>query len=345
MNKSHPAEVRVDDTSVKAADVARLAGVSISTVSMVLRGNGRISAKTIERVRAAVAQLNYLPNAQASSLRRRVTCRIALVVPDIGNSVYVETAKSIQQVAKHYGYYVSLISTDGVEGADVDALHLLRSGHVDGMVLISLKPSRELEHQLGQISRPVCVIGQVPGDLGVDNVQVNSHQGVLQVVDHLVALGRRNLVFINGSQDTNPGRMRLKGYLDAVRACGLNEQVVVADFTLQGGYRAAYQALQQFPQVDGLVCANDLMAIGALRQLRQMRVQVPHDVAITGMDDISECEICSPTLTSVALYAAERGRMAAQMLLNRLAGEAPASPVRVMLEPSLRVRESTAGVP
>lgn len=310
---------------------------------MVLNGNGRISSKTIQQVRAAAAQLNYVPNAQASSLRKQITHRIALVVPDIGNSVYVAIAKSIQQVAKQHGYYVSLVSTDGVEGADVDALLLLRNGHVDGMVLIAIKSSKELEENLARVNKPVCVIGRVPGDLGVDNVQANSPQGVRLVVDHILSLGRRRLVFINGPLNTNPAIQRLEGYQVAIRAAGLEERVVYGEFTLEGGYEAAEEALVKYPEADALVCANDLMGIGALRRLRQAGVRVPQDVAVSGMDDIRECEICSPALTSVALHAAERGRMAAQMLFDRLSGASTGSPIRVVLEPTLRVRESTGG--
>lgn len=345
MNKSNPVPSRGDDFSVKAADVAKLAGVSVSTVSMALTGNGRISAKTIEQVRAAAAQLNYVPNAQASSLRRRITHRIALVVPDIGNSVYVSIAKSIQKVAKEQGYYVSLVSTDDVEGADIDALHLLRNGQVDGMVLISIKSSKDLEQQLKGIHRPVCVIGRVPGNLGVDNVQANSAQGLRLAVEHLVGLGRKQLVFINGPLDTNPAIHRLEGYQSAMREAGLETLGVTAEFTLEGGYTAAAEAISKYPKADALVCANDLQGIGALKWLRQAGVRVPEDVAVTGMDDIRECEICSPALTSVSLHAAERGRFAAQLLFDRLSGTASDSPIRVVIEPTLRVRESTKGAP
>ncbi len=343
MNRVNSVSIRGKSSTVTAADVARLAGVSVSTVSMVLNGNGRISSKTIQQVRAAAALLNYVPNAQASSLRKQITHRIALVVPDIGNSVYVAIAKSIQQVAKQHGYYVSLVSTDGVEGADVDALLLLRNGHVDGMVLIAIKSSKELEENLARVNKPVCVIGRVPGDLGVDNVQANSLQGVRLVVDHILSLGRRRLVFINGPLNTNPAIQRLEGYQVAIRTAGLEERVVYGEFTLEGGYEAAEEALGKYPEADALVCANDLMGIGALRRLRQAGVRVPQDVAVSGMDDIRECEICSPALTSVALHAAERGRMAAQMLFDRLSGASTGSPIRAVLEPTLRVRESTGG--
>jgi len=317
----------------------------VSTVSLALSGRGRVSEKTVQHVRKIAEQLGYVPNAQASSLRRQVTHRIALVVPDIGNPVYVAVAKAIQREAKQRGYYVLLISTDNVEGADVDALHLLRNGHVDGMVLIAIQPSDELERQLGRIHKPICVIGKVPGDLGIDHVEANSTRAVELAVEHLLQQGRSRLVFVNGPLDTNPARLRLQGYREAIQRAGLEEQVVSCEFTLQGGYEAAEEALARFPHTDALVCANDLIGIGALKRLRQMGVRVPEDVAVSGIDDIPECQICSPTLTSVALHAGERGRMAAQMLLNRLGGEAPAAPLRVVVEPALQVRESTGGQP
>ncbi|RIH84285.1 LacI family DNA-binding transcriptional regulator [Calidithermus roseus] len=328
-----------------AADVARLAGVSVSTVSLALSGRGRVSEKTVQHVRKIAEQLGYVPNAQASSLRRQVTHRIALVVPDIGNPVYVAVAKAIQREAKQRGYYVLLISTDNVEGADVDALHLLRNGHVDGMVLIAIQPSDKLERQLGRIHKPICVIGKVPGDLGIDHVEANSTRAVELAVEHLLQRGRSRLVFVNGPLDTNPARLRLQGYLEAARRAGLEERVVSCAFTLQGGYAAVEEVRSRFPDADALVCANDLIGIGALKRLRELGVRVPEDVAVTGIDDIPECQICSPTLTSVALHAGERGRMAAQMLLNRLSGEAPAAPLRVVVEPALQVRESTGGQP
>lgn len=326
-----------------AADVARLAGVSISTVSLALSGRGRVSEKTIRHVRSIAEQLGYVPNAQASSLRRQITHRIALVVPDIGNPVYVAIAKAIQREARQRGYYVLLISTDNVEGADVDALRLLRNGHVDGMVLIALQSSSELERHLKGLHRPICVIGKVPGELGIDHVEANSTRAVELAALHLLERGRSRLVFVNGPLDTNPARMRLQGYREAIRRAGLEEQVVSCAFTLEGGYEAAGEALARFPRADALICANDLIGIGALRRLRQMGVRVPEDVAVSGIDDIPECQICSPTLTSVALHAGERGRMAAQMLLNRLSGEAPDAPLRVVVEPALQVRESTGG--
>jgi len=345
MDASRSSERRKAGSAATGSDVARLAGVSVSTVSMALNGSGRISAKTIEHVRRAVAQLNYVPNAQASGLRRKVTHRIALVVPDIGNSHYVAIAKSIQQEAKRRGYYVLLVSTDGVEGADTDVLQLLRNGQVDGMVLIALSSSKALEQQLKGVGKPICVIGRVPGDLGVDNVQVDSTLAVRLAVEHLLALGRRRLVFVNGPLATNPGRLRLQGYQEAVREAGLPERAVYGGFTLEGGLLAAEEALGRYPEADALVCANDLIGIGALKHLRGSGVSVPGDIAVSGMDDIPECEICSPGLTSVALHAAERGRMAAQMLLDRLAGETAGESIRVRVEPTLRVRESTAGRP
>ena len=326
---------------VTALEVAKRAGVSVSTVSLALRGNGRISAKTIEQIRGIAHELNYHPNAQASSLRRKVTERIALVVPDIGNSVYVSMAKTIQRVAKERGYYVSLVSTDGIEGADIDALKLLKNGQVDGMILIALRQSRDLTAEIKRLDKPICVIGRVPGDLGVDNVRVDSQAGPSRGAAHLRAIGRKKMPFINGPADTYPAQARLKGYQEAMQQADLPERLVSTEFTVVGGYQAADQVLQQHPKLDALLCANDLIGIGALKRLRELRRRVPQDLAVIGIDDITECEICTPTLSSVALLAGERGKLAAQLLLDRIQGHAPANPVEVMIAPRLVVREST----
>lgn len=328
---------------VTALDVARKAGVSVSTVSLALRGSGRISAKTIEQIREIASELNYLPNAQASSLRRRVTERIALVVPDIGNSVYVSMAKSIQRVAKERGYYVSLVSTDDIEGADIDALRLLKNGQVDGMILIALRQSRDLAAEIKRLDKPICVIGRVPGDLGVDNVRVDSQAGARLGAEHLLALGRRTIAFINGPADTYPAQARLKGYQEAMQQAGVPARVVGTEFTVAGGYQAVDQVLCEYPQADALLCANDLIGIGVLKRLRELGRRVPADLVVIGIDDIAECEICTPTLSSVALLAGERGKLAAGLLLDRIQGHAPANPVEVLISPRLVVRESTQG--
>ncbi|GMA15312.1 LacI family transcriptional regulator (plasmid) [Deinococcus metallilatus] len=334
---------------VTIADVAREAGVSAATVSLALNGSPRISAETRRRVAEVAAALHYLPNHAAASLRRQVTNTVALVVPEIGNPIYMEMAKTIQRAAQQRGYHLHLISTEGQADEEQHALETLARRLVDGLVLISLRGAAALREPLSQVRGPVVVIGRV-GEPLCDNVMVDSAAGAGMAIRHLWEHGRQQVAFINGMSGTVPATERARGVHEVYRQAGRTlptALTVQADFTLEGGYRATQQLLDAGEAFDGLYCANDLMAIGAMRALRHHGLKVPRDVAVIGMDDIRDCLITTPTLSSVSLLAAERGRLAAELLFDRLTGQTDAPPRQLTVTPVLIPRESTqiAGPP
>ncbi|MBA2666857.1 MAG: LacI family DNA-binding transcriptional regulator [Trueperaceae bacterium] len=331
---------------VTILDVAKRAGVSAGTVSRVLN-RANVPLDTRRRVSTAVSELGYVPNHAARSLKRRTTEQIALVIPDVGNPVYVQMAKSVQRVAAERGYRLSLIST---ENGVVDERQLLRGLHerqLDGMVLVSLRPGPSLLRQIREAAPRVCLIGSFPDDLPVDAVRVDSAHGVRQGVAHLLAGGRRRIAMVHGTRGTVPAETRARGYRDALLEAGVPfrpELSVDGDFTMGSGYRAV-DALEGarpdavFP--DAVFCANDMMALGVMRRLRELGRDVPGDVAVVGMDDIDMAGMSAPTLTSVSLRAEERGRLATEMLLERLAHGGPLAPRVVHVLPALVVRESS----
>lgn len=325
------------------ADVAREAGVSAATVSLALNGSPRISAETRSRVEAVAAALHYLPNHAAASLRRQVTNTVALVVPEIDNPIYMDMAKTIQRAAQQRGYHLHLISTEGQAEEEQHALDTLARRRVDGLVLISLRGAAALREPLSQMRGPVVVIGRM-GEPLCDNVKVDSAAGAAMAVRHLWECGRQRIAFINGSAGTVPATERARGLDEAYQEAGRERPAaltVQADFTLGGGYRAAQQLLEGGEAFDALYCANDLMAIGAMRALRHRGLEVPQDVAVIGTDDIRDCLITTPTLSSVSLLAAERGRLAAELLFDRLSGQTDAPPRQLTVTPVLIPREST----
>lgn len=342
--------MRLSASMVKPAtisDVARSAGVSIGTASMALNGSTRCSASTAERVRAAAAAMGYLPNHAAKSLRRQVSDTVALVIPDIGNPVYVMMAKAVQQVVKAHGYHLTLISTDSMPQEEIYAVQSLTRRSVDGLILCALRVTPELVASIETAPGPVCVIGRVASEARVDNVRVDSQRGVALAIAHLVAAGRRTIGFINGPGDTVPASARVAGYREALEAHGLpvDESLIVqAEFSVAGGHEGVNQLWGSGGNIDGLFCANDVMAIGAMRALRERAIQVPDDVAVVGMDDIPEGMLCTPSLTSVSLQAASRARTAAEMVFEALADPGLVTNRRVVVEPRLVVRESTLGV-
>lgn len=325
-------------------DVAERAGVSIGTVSRVLNNTGG-SPETRRRVIKAVENLNYVPNHAAQSLKRQSTEQIAIVVPDFANPVYIAMAKAVQQTAKAKGYSLSLISTEGNSSEEEYAIENLRRAHVDGLILCSLRPSAKLIRELTASRSQVCVIGSLPPNGRVDNVRVDSATGAAQAVQHLVDQGRQSIAFINGTAGTVPASSRKKGYDRALfenHRAPDSSLCISADFTMAGGYAAAEALFERRPDIDAIFCANDVMALGAMRRLREVGRRVPQDVALVGMDDIDLGKVSTPTLTSVTLMASERGRIAAELLFDRLEGDDPNGEEQVIdVMPRLIVRESS----
>ncbi|TDV47817.1 LacI family DNA-binding transcriptional regulator [Actinophytocola oryzae] len=320
--------------------VAERAGVSIASVSRVMNGLPA-SERVTERVRAAAAELGYVPDATARSLKVGRTEQIALAVADVGNPVYVGMMREISRVVTKAGYRLVLSST-GIDPKDqIDLLVSLNRGYADGLIMSPLRVPEELGTQLRSSRLPIVIIGSLPPGAELDNVRADSVAGMALAVDHLAAQGRTRIAFVNGPVDTVPGAARRDGYLKALAARGIEDrtQVDARDFTYQAGLKAAATLLEKGTP-DAIVCANDLLAIAALNVATRRGLKIPDDVAIVGMDDTDIADLANPAITSVDLGATRRARTAARLLLRRL--EKPDAPVRqVVIEPTLTVRGSS----
>ena len=325
-------------------DVARQSGVSIATVSRVLNRTGRYSSATRERVEAVAREIGYAPNHVAKSLKSRKTEQVALAVADIGNPVYVAMAKAVQQVIKDHGYRLVLLSTEALIKEEIGILRSLAKQYVDGLIISPLLYGEEHRKWIRRLNVPVVVISGSSEVVDVDSVLVDSSQGVRLAMEHLLQQGYSRVAFLNGPADTVPGSSRLNGYYGALVEHNLNRDasfVFFSDFTLSGGYRAAADILRLRPLPDALFCANDLMALGVMRYFREQNVRVPEDMAVMGMDDIEHAAHAVPSLSTVSLAAAERGRMAAELLWQRLAKGEMGPPKQIRVWPRLVVRDSS----
>ncbi len=326
--------------------VAERAGVSIASVSRVLNGLPT-SIDVRDNVLRAAAELDYVPDAVARSLKVGRTDQVALAVADVGNPVYVTMMHAITDVLRDAGYRLVIASTGARPDDQLGLLDSLNRGYCDGLVLIPLRFTDELIASLTATRHPVVVIGTLPAGVDLDNVRADSPAGVGLALEHLVEQGRRRVAFVNGPVDTVPGTARLSGFVHHVAALGLatsaEMQVEADDFTHDAGVVAVEELLTQATP-DAIVCANDLLAVAALKVLRQRGVAVPADVAVVGMDDTDICELVVPALTSVNLGSQRRAAVAAELLLERLVD--PQLPARrVTVEPTLTIRESSLGEP
>jgi LacI family transcriptional regulator len=319
-------------------EVARRAGVSIASVSRVLNG---IPARpdTEERVRTAVAELGYVPDATGRSLKRGRTLQIAFAVDALDNPVYAEMMRGVEAGLGGSGARL-LVSSTGRDPADLLALvDSLSRGYADGLIISPLRRTPEPTVALVGAPVPVVVIGDL-GNAPLDTVRTDSRQGVRLAYEHLRSTGRSRVAFVNGPADTAPGRARDQGFRTASQDDPAGPVVEAEDFTVAAGEQAWTRLRSTGEPFDAVLAANDLLALGVMRAALNEGVRIPEEVAVTGIDDIAFARIFAPALTSVSLGAYERGRLAARLLLDRMAS--PAAPLQtVTVPPTLVIRAST----
>ena len=325
--------------------VAALAGVSLSSASRALNGKGASQALTAVVAKAA-EQLGYQADVTGRSLRTRRSYEVAVMVPDIGNPVYVQLMQAVHSVVAQAGYQVVVASTGDSAASTANEVRSLSSGFVDGIVLAPLWVDDDLLAALASTRVPLVIVGNVDGSPDLNSVWVDSAAGISLAVDHLVERGRRRLAFLNGPLQSLAGQRRQSGFEKAMARLGMTAAgtQTAADFNMRAGAEACRQLLDTMrgEAPDALVAANDLLAISCIQVLRERGLDVPGDVAVTGMDNTEFGSVIAPSLTSVDLKAGERGQQAAQLLLDRLTGDDSPSEHRLVL-PELVVRDSTGG--
>jgi LacI family transcriptional regulator len=326
------------------AEVARLANVSVASASRALNGIGT-RPETLAQVLEAAERVGYVPNESARSLRSKRTGQIAFAMPDISNPVYASMVRAIQLIAHERGWRLVLHSTGADAEEELGILRDLRRRFVDGLILVPLHVTEAHLEELARAAAPVVVIGSIPRDVPVDTVGADSRRGAALAVKHLHGIGRTRIGLVNGPVRTTPGHARRLGYLDGLRAARVtrDERLIEAadEFSVDAG-RAATERLLARARPDGLLCANDLLAAGAIGALRAQGLDIPADVAVVGMDDSELAGITWPPLSSVDLGSKERARRAVELLIERI-DDPTRAPERVHVAAELRVRASSAG--
>ncbi|MGG5259921.1 LacI family DNA-binding transcriptional regulator [Phycicoccus avicenniae] len=317
------------------ADVARHAGVGRGTASRVLNDSPHVSPAARDAVLAAVGALGYVPNGAARSLVTRRTDTVALVVSESGERLFGEpyfatVVRGIGERLGEAGRQLVLVLA-GTDAERARAADYLTRQHVAGVLLLSLHAEDPLPGLLESRGVPTVSGGRPAARRPPVVVDADNLAGARAALDHLVARGCRRPGVLAGPQDMSSGRDRLVGALDAAEAAGLDRgrvRVAWGDYSEESGYRAMAELLAAGPRPDGVFAASDLMAVGALRALREHGLSVPQDVALVGFDDAPVCRMTEPQLTTVRQPVGRMGAVMAEVLLARLAGrEVPAETV------------------
>lgn len=322
-------------------DVAKRSAVSPATVSRFLRGE---RVRREDAVRQAISELGYRPTAAARTLRSGVHYAIAVIVPDVSNPFFGAVVKGMESVLRGGPYSLFLSNTDESSELERDVIaHVL--GRVDGIVLAPATEQDENPLRLIEAGVPVVFVDRELADGSVDSVLVDNLEGGRLAARHLAQLGHRDVAMISGPLNTTPGRGRYEGFVDGLREAGIEmakRYLEVSDFRESGGHAAMLRLLALAQRPTAVFCANNLMAIGALKALASMRVEVPGEISIIGFDDLDLAPLMRPPLTVINRPSVEQGAIAARMMLNLLADPVPHRPQRVVLPVHLLQRASTA---
>jgi len=310
------------------ADVARHASVSQAVVSYVLSASSAVTipAVTRERVLASAAELGYVPNSAARSLRTNKTMTIAGVIPDITNPFYPAFERGIQDVAEARGYDLVTYNTDGIAAKELKSLRFVREGRVDGMIMTPFHVTPADLMPLLEVGLAIVMLSSNHATWsahGVDSVSISNEDAACEAVAYLLDRGHSRVGMIAGVAGTPPRESRVRGYLRALSQHGIAREPVLirsGGFTEDGGRQGMRDLLQLAVLPTAVFCANDLLALGAMVALREAGLRVPEDMAIVGFDDIPVARMVQPALTTIAQFPERAGERAATMLFDRLDG-------------------------
>lgn len=342
-------------------DVAKRAGVSPSTVSRVIADHPRISKATKQKVRAAMKELNYHPNAVARSLVRRRTHTIGVALSRsaeaaLANPFFPEVLRGIGAVARKAGYSITLTTALSDDEEREQCIELLTQRRVDGLIVLASRTDDALVDWLIEQTYPFVVLGRVPGR-DVPYVNNDNILAAREATEHLLQLGHRHIAFLGGPPNFVVSIDRLEGYKQALHAAGLSfrpDLVAATDFSYEQSYDAARRLLSlsqasgepldadtnSAPRPTALLAIDDSAALGALAAARDLGLRVPVDVSVVGFNDSPVCPHVAPPLTSVSIPIFDMGAAAARMLCDALDGKR--GETSVLLPTEVVVRESTA---
>jgi LacI family transcriptional regulator, galactose operon repressor len=343
--------VETGQTTIR--DVARLADVSVATVSAVINGKAGVSERLTRRVQQAVQALNYEPDHVARSLRVRQTHTIGIVMPQIASPFFTEVLREVEDVAGQQGYSVLICNSRG--DANQEKLHLaaLISRRADGILLASADP-HFAHHWFSSRRVPLVFFDRIPGGFKGSIVTTDNVAASFEAANHLIQLGHQRIGVIAGPPGISTSDERMEGFRKAMGEAGLRtreEYVRCGNFKLEGGYQCVFELVRLPSRPTAIFSLNYEMTLGVMRGLAETGLECSRQISVLGFDDFvvgidgfSWATLFSPQLTTVAQPSYELGAKAMRLLLEKIKrnNEDEAQDSIVRLPAELRVRQSTA---
>ncbi len=300
---------------INIREVAKIAGVSPATVSRVINGTAKVSADKCAKVLAAIAETDYIPNEVARSLFRKSAKVIGLIIPSIKNPYFTEVANVIEYIAAENGYRVFLCDVGGDLEKEQGAIHTLTSMNADGILIASTNETIQPFLDMCQI--PVVAIDSLFPTKNVSAyVYCDYYKGGRMAMEHLLDCGCENIVCIKGPQRIFSAKARYEGYRDVCRERGIREQTVTCDYDFDAGLAMTEALLDTYPDVDGIVACNDVVALSTYKVLYNKNIRVPDQVQLIGFDDILWSRLFTPALTTIRQPIRQMATRAMELLIK-----------------------------
>lgn len=303
-------------TTIK--EIAELANVSSATVSKVINGKDKyIGDDTRQRILEIVEREGYIPNGIAKSLKMKRTKTIGIIMPDVMNLFFSEVARGAEDAAERKGYSVILCNSDNNEVKEAKYLNILQEKMVDGIIMTASETGAT--ESIEKSKTPMVLVDR---DLDLDkpirHITVDNVEGTYNATTYLIEKGCKNIGFISSEEVNKLSKERLKGYKKALKENEVEiseKKIYLENFDVESGYRGVNTLLKQ-TSIDSICCGNDLIAIGAIRALKEKKIRVPENVKIIGFDDISISQYIDPPLTTIKQPIYQLGEESVKMLLS-----------------------------
>lgn len=326
-------------------DIAKSLNVSASTVSRALQDHPRISSEVRKLVQKKAREMNYKPNRMAVNLKLGKSSTIGVIVPNINRNFFSSAIDGIEEEAYREGYDVLICQSQESFEKEKKIINSLAQGRVDGVIASIASGTHDYAHfnTLEEDGIPLVLFDRVSDEVHAGKVTADDYRGGYMVVEHLLKQGRKRIFHYASYQHVSVWNMRCKGYVDAMRAHGIEpgkDWIIYGEATQLQGQIVARQLLSRNERPDAVFCTSDFVALGMMLELLKNGVRIPEDIAICGFANEPMDALVTPSLSSVDQFSKQMGQQAARMLLARINGETPAD---VVLVPELIVRDSTVG--
>ena len=323
--------------------VARMAKVSIATVSRTINHVPTVNSKMAKRVWEVIKELDYLPNTQARALVSGRSRLLGLIVSEITNPFFPELIQGFEDVAVEFGYEMLISSTNYDPERMKSCIRRMVERKAEGVAVMTFGIEEPLLEQLAERRVPMVFVDVGPDAPGISLLRVDYHHGIRQGVQHLAALGHRDIAFISGPLRLHSAHSRLAAFHRAVQECGITvdaQRIVEGDHTMEGGMAAAEKLFTGGKLPTAVMCSNDVTAIGVLQKAYRAGLRVPDDLSVIGFDNIHLTQMTIPPLTTIQMSCFELAK-AAVMALRAYVEGTPAPKREYPIETQLVVREST----